>query len=191
MAIEKYIRGINWSPKTVDGWPAWRTFIYTLTDPLTSEICYVGKTDNVEKRYAQHINLKNMSGTLQKYYWLHNLIYTRASRPVMTVIEDVEPLEAGEAELTAIYRCWDEGAPLLNRVSEKKVPTCIYYARIAAARIQTEYNFMDLTWHLHKIQGCQHCFSIRSHLRKWLECAYEQGRKTRDSKRRFLTTSPY
>lgn len=31
-------------------------FIYTLEDPVTKEDRYVGKTENIEKRYKEHLN---------------------------------------------------------------------------------------------------------------------------------------
>lgn len=32
-----------------------KTFIYTLEDPRTKEIRYIGKSDNIEKRIKSHI----------------------------------------------------------------------------------------------------------------------------------------
>lgn len=189
MTTQKDIRGIDWSPKIIDGWPIWRIFIYTLTDPFTSEICYVGQTDDVEKRYAQHI--KNRHTTILKGRWMNNLTVTLKRNPIMTVIESVEPLEADRAELAAIYRYWDEGSPLLNRLSEKRIPPCVYNARIAASRIQTDYRFINPDWLRHLIEGCGHCINIRFYVRKWLDHAYEQGRKARRSGKRLLITSPY
>ena len=33
-----------------------KTFIYSLTDPITNQIRYVGKTVNLEQRLYNHIN---------------------------------------------------------------------------------------------------------------------------------------
>ena len=32
------------------------TFIYTLTDPITNEVRYVGKANNLQARYIEHMN---------------------------------------------------------------------------------------------------------------------------------------
>jgi hypothetical protein len=47
------------------------TYIYTLSDPDTLEVRYVGKTDNIKKRYTAHIN-KRLNNT-HKEQWIHGL----------------------------------------------------------------------------------------------------------------------
>lgn len=45
------------------------TYIYTLSDPITGDIRYVGKTTNLKQRYKAHCNPSNNKHT-HKYNWV-------------------------------------------------------------------------------------------------------------------------
>lgn len=40
-----------------------KVYIYTLEDPITSEIRYVGKANNMKDRYSNHLNSSRDKGT--------------------------------------------------------------------------------------------------------------------------------
>lgn len=57
-------------------------YIYTLNDPDTKEVRYVGKTNNISKRYSAHLNDKNKS---HKVSWIKSLI-NNDKLPLITII---------------------------------------------------------------------------------------------------------
>lgn len=65
------------------------SFLYTLSDPVTGEMCYVGRTEDPQKRYVQHGTNKGVleslglleegpTGgiTLLQTYYLRKVVYT-------------------------------------------------------------------------------------------------------------------
>ena len=64
------------------------TFIYTLTDPITNKIRYVGKTNNIDKRYKQHINLNNIRNNTHRDNWIKKLIKNNLY-PIMEILDVV------------------------------------------------------------------------------------------------------
>lgn len=40
-----------------------KTYIYTLEDPITGQIRYVGKANNMKERFGNHINSGRDKGT--------------------------------------------------------------------------------------------------------------------------------
>lgn len=67
-----------------------KTFIYTLSDPITKEVRYVGKSDNPKKRLYEHIcsckRIKN-----HKNNWINSLL-KKDQKPILEIIDEV-PLE--------------------------------------------------------------------------------------------------
>ena len=53
------------------------TKIYTLTDPITNQVRYVGKSNNPLKRYYKHLNESLKSTKTHKNNWINKLIKTR------------------------------------------------------------------------------------------------------------------
>lgn len=104
-------------------------YFYSLSDPLTNEVYYIGKTENVEKRYSQHCS--NPSGRVKVNVgltlWLGTL-FELGLKPIITVIDIIPdiydgpgPMDAGsvrERELIAEY--WTNGHPLLNHINKPK-----------------------------------------------------------------------
>ena len=60
-------------------------YIYTLSDPITNEIRYVGKTINIKERYRKH--LENI--TKRKTY-LYSWMKSLNNFPIMEIIDEVE-----------------------------------------------------------------------------------------------------
>ena len=63
-----------------------KTYIYTLSHPITNEVRYVGKTINIARRYKQHLYDKRKS---HKASWVKSL-KNEGLKPVMTIVETCE-----------------------------------------------------------------------------------------------------
>lgn len=99
------------------------TGVYGLRDPDTGLIRYVGESEHIEKRYAQHINgartgwVKGGSGARgMQRDWVMGL-RSRGLRPELVILRDMpgasksELLDA-EAQMIAIYEDLTDGADL-------------------------------------------------------------------------------
>lgn len=86
-------------------------YIYTLTDPTTNEVRYVGKTNNPDVRLAGHLtSLDNED----KRVWLQSLL-AKGYKPIMDIIEIHEDdASASTAENKWIVTYRDEGNRLTN-----------------------------------------------------------------------------
>jgi len=85
-------------------------YIYTLTDPRTKVIRYVGKTNNPAVRLAMHLCEKRGS---HKNNWLHQL-RSLGLRPIMDVIEECTDETWAERERFWIAHFRNVGLPLTN-----------------------------------------------------------------------------
>lgn len=104
-------------------------YIYTLTDPLTNEIYYIGKTENVEKCYSQHCSnpRRAAKGNVYLTRWLLSLT-DLGMKPIITVIDTVPDIYGGpgprdegsfrKKRLVEVY--WAKGHPLLNHINKPK-----------------------------------------------------------------------
>lgn len=72
------------------------TFIYALTCPDTGEVRYVGKADNPDARFIQHIGLYDPSPTT-KSKWIKSVIEA-GKIPGMMILEEVSFADWSEAE---------------------------------------------------------------------------------------------
>jgi hypothetical protein len=70
------------------------TFIYSLCDPDTLQVRYVGKTDNIYKRYWRHIHDESKT---YKTCWIKNL-KSQGKLPIIQIIEEVDITMWPEAE---------------------------------------------------------------------------------------------
>jgi hypothetical protein len=66
------------------------TNIYTLTDPRTNEIRYVGKANDVSQRYKAHLN-RARKHQIHKSNWIKQL-KKEGLKPIIDVI-DIVPIE--------------------------------------------------------------------------------------------------
>ena len=67
------------------------TFIYTLSNPITKEVRYIGKTVNIKDRYRQHIG-KRLLDNSHKNNWISSLI-NAGLQPIIEVLDIVEHSE--------------------------------------------------------------------------------------------------
>lgn len=86
-------------------------YVYSLSDPQTGEVRYLGKTNDLGRRMCQH-RLPSSNG--HKWHWIQSVL-ARGLDPVLTVLEEWSTHAeacAAEVRLIAHYRAL--GAPLTN-----------------------------------------------------------------------------
>ena len=110
-----------------------KTYIYTLTDPNTNKVRYVGKTTNVKRRYYSHINKKS-NKRLGNFYlrnWLLSLL-NHGQKPIIDIIDECDSdWEELEKYWIAQFRAWGfklanlteggEGCPGFKKTEEQKI----------------------------------------------------------------------
>ena len=70
------------------------TYIYSLSHPITQNVAYIGKTDNINRRYKEHCkNTKN----LNMYNWIKKL-HDESLQPVMSIVETCSQINWEERE---------------------------------------------------------------------------------------------
>lgn len=122
-----------------------RVFFYKLIDPITNEICYIGKAEDPKKRYKQHCRAGYFDGNAYKDIWITNLIFDLNTHPIMEVfawIDDPIWILAGPHEKYLINKFWDDGHPLLNRQPKRK--SGLWEARIRNAKFYKERNLFKV-----------------------------------------------
>lgn len=71
-------------------------YIYKLIDPITKEIRYVGQTDNLKRRFNDHLssstNINSASYNTHKSCWIRKLI-NNGYEPIMEIVDSCETLE--------------------------------------------------------------------------------------------------
>jgi hypothetical protein len=71
-------------------------YIYKLIDPITDEIRYIGQTDNLNRRFNDHVssstNKKSASYNTYKSCWIRKLV-KNGHNPIMEIIDSCETLE--------------------------------------------------------------------------------------------------
>lgn len=93
-------------------------YIYSLADPNTKEIRYIGQTNNINRRLNGHINssvnINNKQYNTHKCSWIRKLIQN-GYNPVITIIEEVVTLgESNKQERFWIKKLTNEGLKLTN-----------------------------------------------------------------------------
>lgn len=88
-------------------------YIYTLSHPITKEVRYVGKTNNIKNRKNSHFNRKNCEKKqTPKDCWILSLLNKNLC-PILEVIDETEgQWEWLEQYWISQFKCW--GFKLLN-----------------------------------------------------------------------------
>jgi len=87
-------------------------YIYTLKDPNTNQVRYVGKAKNPEDRYSNHIN-KGRDKNTHKRNWINKLRKTN-QKPLLEIIEETADIKWKEREKYWIKYYLDSGNKLVN-----------------------------------------------------------------------------
>ncbi len=88
------------------------TFIYTLLDPRTGEIRYVGKADNPKKRLVGHLRQCKRGGS-HRAHWLR-LLLAEGFNPSLEVIDEVLQSEWAAVECAYVIFYKEQGCDLVN-----------------------------------------------------------------------------
>lgn len=88
-------------------------YIYTLTDPITNEIKYCGKTNNLKIRLSGHMKEKKV---IEKYNWIKNL-KLKGLKPLLEVIDEVDDNNWDFWEKYWISQLKTWGFDLLNKTN--------------------------------------------------------------------------
>lgn len=73
-----------------------KTFVYCLKHPLTNEVRYIGRTNNLKRRFAEHLR-HSRSANSHKKTWILQLLKSGLS-PIMEVLEECEHKNAARVE---------------------------------------------------------------------------------------------
>ena len=92
-----------------------RIYFYTLIDPFTGKIRYIGQTVDPGNRFRNHIYEAKKNNKTHKERWIMQLI-RKNSKPIMSIVteEDMTKDEANTFETEMIQFYKDEGHDLLN-----------------------------------------------------------------------------
>ena len=88
-------------------------FIYTLSDPDTNIIKYVGKTVNIQKRFKEHSNINNTKANTKKDTWIKKL-YKNNKTPKIDILDIVNENEWQYWEMYWISQLKQWGFELKN-----------------------------------------------------------------------------
>ncbi len=86
------------------------TFIYALLDPQTREFRYIGKADDPQSRFGEHLREKKRS---HKSNWIQSL-QSIGLNPILEIIDEVQKVEWQAAEAAYILFYKEQGSRLVN-----------------------------------------------------------------------------
>jgi len=91
-------------------------FIYSLSDPITNEIRYIGMTGDLMLRYAQHCLCEDRTDKSEWDKYLKSI----DQKPVLNTLQVCQSHEAKWAEALHICNHLKKGANLLNKTSRNE-----------------------------------------------------------------------
>jgi hypothetical protein len=106
-------------------------YIYKLIDPTTNQIRYIGQTDNIKRRYNDHIssslNKNSSSYNTHKSSWVRKLVNNN-SLPIMNIVDSCNSFEeSNKLERIYVENLTNDGCRLTNShvtdVTESSVET--------------------------------------------------------------------
>ncbi len=88
-------------------------FIYTLSDPLTKRVRYIGKTNNIKRRLSSHISNCSLATETKKNNWIISLL-REGLIPTIEIIDELPENEINYYEIfyISLFKTW--GFDLLN-----------------------------------------------------------------------------
>jgi group I intron endonuclease len=80
------------------------TYIYTLSDPITGLIRYIGKSNNPKRRYTNHLAFKSNN---HKSCWILSL-KAKGLKPILEILDEVpeEEWEFWERHYISLFKSW-------------------------------------------------------------------------------------
>lgn len=156
-------------------------FIYTLSDPNTGLVRYVGKTDNLKRRYNEHFKNARLCKT-HVQCWIHGL-RNKGERPEMDCIDTVlmGEFKFWEQYYISLYKSWGfdltnltiggDGEKMLQIVKDKisakaklRIRTPEHIKNLCIAQ-RARYDNGGTTWNKgKKLNGCHRLLLMVSHL---------------------------
>lgn len=91
------------------------TFIYSLTCPISGEIKYIGKANDVKRRLNQHIYQSKRNPSSEKNMWIITLL-SKDLKPILNVLDEVSYSDWGYWENYWISQTKTWGFKLLNKM---------------------------------------------------------------------------
>lgn len=93
-------------------------YIYTLSDPKTLEVRYIGQTNNINRRFNDHlsssVNENNYSYNTHKSNWIRKILMG-GDKPIINIIDECETLEESNyLEKYYIEKYTNDGYRLTN-----------------------------------------------------------------------------
>ena len=103
-----------------------RIYFYTLKDPITNKIRYVGQTVNPDNRYRNHIYESKKLNRTHKHRWIMRLL-RKNEKPIMEVLWDdlMTNTEGNVVETELIQFFKDEGYDLTNEEDRARTDSVI------------------------------------------------------------------
>lgn len=92
-------------------------YIYALIDPLTNMVRYIGRTDDIKRRYSEHLRECNWTKKRShKSHWISRLLKNN-STPIIEILEETIFDKSGfwEIHYISLYKSW--GFNLINKTS--------------------------------------------------------------------------
>ena len=90
-----------------------KCFIYCITDPITNEPRYIGKTVCGEIRFKNHLSKSKLIKKTKKNNWIKSLL-KKDKTPIFQILEFGKPEELGDLEVFYISYFKYLGFKLLN-----------------------------------------------------------------------------
>jgi hypothetical protein len=82
-------------------------FIYTLSDPITNEVKYIGKTNNINRRLKDHISNSSLSELNKKNNWIISLLKNKLVPKIEILDEIVESdIDFYEIFYISLFKSW-------------------------------------------------------------------------------------
>jgi len=90
-----------------------KNFIYTLSHPITEEVRYIGKTNNIQKRLRSHLSNHQLLDKTKKNNWIISLLRDNLI-PKIEVLDETTDNNINELEIfyISLFKSW--GFRLLN-----------------------------------------------------------------------------
>lgn len=113
-------------------------YLYELSDPITDEVCYVGITNDLQRRKSDHLRGLGFANHYYAILWAARI--SESKNVTMTVIGEFDSKRlASFAEKKRIFQYADDNYPLVNSTH--------YLARKRITNIDIKNRFEATRWY--------------------------------------------